>query len=283
MDSAAQAPPGWLSVPLVLTSQTWENSKNEFSHQDPTITEAMLGEAAQVSRVIFPADYNTAAASLEKCYGTHGQIWTIVVPKGKLPQSFTHDEARNLIENAAARVEWLGHKPGSARLILAAVGGYQFVEIAKASARLRERDVPHQVVYIVEPARFRVPRSRLETAHVLSDEKLAELFPATAQYRVFLTHTRPEPVLGIFSRIHTGLHTAGLGFRNDGGTLDVGGMLWVNGCTWAHCLRAAARAMEEGEAAILDPKERRALDGLAEPAAVIEYRYAHRHSESLEV
>jgi phosphoketolase len=26
---------GWLTIPLVLTSHTWENGKNEQSHQDP--------------------------------------------------------------------------------------------------------------------------------------------------------------------------------------------------------------------------------------------------------
>jgi phosphoketolase len=34
---------GWLSIPLILTSHTWENAKNERSHQDPSMAEAMLG------------------------------------------------------------------------------------------------------------------------------------------------------------------------------------------------------------------------------------------------
>ena len=33
----------WLSVPLLLTSHTWENGKNEQSHQDPSMAETMLG------------------------------------------------------------------------------------------------------------------------------------------------------------------------------------------------------------------------------------------------
>src|SRR5207247_3423714 len=49
----AGRPPGWLSVPLVLTSHTWENAKNEVSHQDPAMSEAMLGEASDISRVLF--------------------------------------------------------------------------------------------------------------------------------------------------------------------------------------------------------------------------------------
>src|SRR3546814_3874992 len=46
--------PGWISVPLIVTSHTWENSKNEQSHQDPTIGEALLGEMSDTARVLFP-------------------------------------------------------------------------------------------------------------------------------------------------------------------------------------------------------------------------------------
>ncbi len=49
-------PPGWISVPLIVTSHTWENSKNEQSHQDPTIGEALLGEMSDTARVLFPVD-----------------------------------------------------------------------------------------------------------------------------------------------------------------------------------------------------------------------------------
>ncbi len=50
--------PGWISVPLIVTSHTWENSKNEQSHQDPTIGEALLGEMSDTARVLFPVDAN---------------------------------------------------------------------------------------------------------------------------------------------------------------------------------------------------------------------------------
>ncbi len=36
--------PKWLSIPVILTSHTWENGKNEQSHQDPTLCEALMGE-----------------------------------------------------------------------------------------------------------------------------------------------------------------------------------------------------------------------------------------------
>ena len=72
--NAAGRPSGWLSVPLVLTSHAWENAKNERSHQDPAMAEAMLGEPSDVSRVLFPPDRNTAAVLIQAVYRTRGQI-----------------------------------------------------------------------------------------------------------------------------------------------------------------------------------------------------------------
>ncbi len=100
---------------------------------------------------------------------------------------------------------------------------------------------------------------------------MSELFPEKIPARVFLTHTRPEPILGIPSCVHTGAKTAGLGFRNDGGTLNVGGMLWVNGCSWVHCLRAAASVLNDDESAFLNDRERSALNGHIAPDEIIDW------------
>src|SRR3989304_2531413 len=90
---------GGLSLPLVLTSPTWENAKNERSHQDPSMAEAMLSEPSDVSRVLFVPDYNTAAVVMQGVYQTQGQIWTLVVPKIEaVANLFLPEEAARLLE-----------------------------------------------------------------------------------------------------------------------------------------------------------------------------------------
>jgi phosphoketolase len=74
-------------VVTVATSHTWENGKNEQSHQDPTLAEALLGEMSDTSRVLFPVDANSAVAALRAAYASHGQFWTLVVPSGPSPAS----------------------------------------------------------------------------------------------------------------------------------------------------------------------------------------------------
>lgn len=263
-------PLGWLSVPLVLASHAWENAKNEQSHQDPVMAEAMLGEPSDVSRVLFPADHNTAAVVTRGVYQTQGQIWTLVVPKmDAVADLFTPEEGVRLSQQGALRLDWAGHEVSRERVVLTAIGAYQLEEVLKASARLRERDIPHSVVYMLEPGRFRTPRSEGERAHAAAAELRAELYSKDVPARVFVTHTRPEPLLGALQALNTGERTVGLGFVNQGGTLSVAGMLFVNRCSWAHVLREAAQVLDLPQEDVLTQQELAALDGKVSPEGVI--------------
>jgi phosphoketolase len=268
--SGSGRPQRWLSMPLILTSHTWENGKNEQSHQDPSMAEAMLGEPSHVSRVMFPPDFNGAAAVMEQLYRTHGQIWTLVVPKADvIPDLFDPEEARRLMKEGGLRLEWAGYQREQARIILTAVGAYQLMDVLAASRRLAERQVPHAVVYLLEPGRFRAPRSEHEQSHAASPDMTARLFPANIHARLFVTHTRPETILGVLGPLHTGASTVGLGYTNHGGTLSTQGMAFVNRCSWAHCLRAAGRLLQIPDIELLSEDERQALDGKRSAHGVI--------------
>jgi phosphoketolase len=266
---AAGRPPGWISVPLVLTSHTWENGKNEQSHQDPAMAEALLGEPADVSRVLFPADYNTAVAVMDGVYRSQGQIWTLVVPKAGLPDLFTAEEAAELLREGALRLAWAGHRTSEARVVLTAVGAYQLEQTLRASFRLAERGVAHAVNYMLEPGRYRAPRGPREAAHTISDDVKSRLYPDTAPARLFLTHTRPEPLLGAIHPLCTGPLTAALGFTNHGGTLDTGGMLFVNGVTWAHAVERVASLLAIDPATLLTREEQAALARRTSPQGIL--------------
>jgi phosphoketolase len=266
----AGRPQRWLSIPLLLTSHTWENGKNEQSHQDPNLAEALLGEPSQVSRVCFPADFNTAAAVTEEVYQTHGQIWTVVVPKAEtLPDLFTPAEARRLMAEGGCELTWASHAPERAQIILTAVGAYQLGVVLAASQRLRDHDLSHTVVYLLEPGRFRQPRSEREQAHQAPPAVRHALFPAHIPCRLFVTHTRPETLLGLLGPFHTGPRTSGLGYISQGGTLSTPGMLFVNRCSWAHCVAEAARLLNLPPTQLLRPLELQALEGKRSPHGVL--------------
>jgi phosphoketolase len=267
---AAGRPPRWLSVPLLLTSHTWENGKNEQSHQDPSMAEAMLGELSHVSRVVFPPDATTAAAALTRVYATHGRIWTMVVPKAEaIADLFTAEEAQGLVEDGAAVLPWAGHAADRAALSLVAVGAYQLGEVLTASRRLAERDVAHTVVCVLEPGRFRRPRTEREAAHQARAEVREAAFPERIRRRVLVTHTRPETLLGILAPLHAPVEAVALGYASVGGTYDTPGLLFVNRSSWAHVVQEAARLLGRDPARLLDAAEREALDGRRSPHGIV--------------
>ncbi len=261
---------GWLSVPLILTAFE-ENAKNEQSHQDPSMSEAMLGELSDVSRVVFVADFNTTAVVMSGVYQTQRQIWTIVAAKREeVPDLFTIPEATRLLEQGAMRLDWAGHNIAEQRLVLTAIGGYQLEEVLKASIRLSGHSIAHSVVYMLEPGRFRAPRSLGEQAHAAPDRLKAYLYPDSATARIFLTHTRPETILGVLHPLNLGCrHTACLGYVGQGGTLTTAGMLFVNRSTWAHVVEEAADVLQIPREELLGEEEMNALHGTASPEGVI--------------
>ena len=250
--------PGWISIPLVVTSHTWENSKNEQSHQDPTIGEALLGEMSDTARVLFPVDANTAMAALRSVYDGRGQVGCLIVSKRDMPHRLDAEAAVRFVEAGAAHFEG---EPGAAELQIVAIGAYQLEEALKAADRLKQNGRRVLVTGICEPGRLRQPRDPIEAAFTVTDDAVAALFPPGLP-RVIVTHTRPEPMLGLLRRLDDGpQRTAARGYISRGGTLDVPGMLFANRCSWAHLVDTAAPLAGWSRKDLLTPAERDAIDG----------------------
>ncbi len=263
-------PAPWLGVPVISTSHVWENGKNEQSHQDPSLAEALLGEMSDMARVVFPADANTAMASLKACYGDLGTIWNLVVPKSVMPVVFDGKQAAALVRDGAICVR--GHC--AAELQLVACGAFQLQQALKASDRLKEKGVSHSLIYVLEPGRFRIARDEHEAAVQADASVLEALFPARVQYRVLLTHTRPEVLLGHARLLDLGpTRTVALGYVNQGGTLDTEALLFANRCTWADAVAALARLSGHDPQDWLSAEEWAAVCGEGDPYDVIAHPY----------
>ena len=260
----AGRPQRWLSIPVVLTSHTFENGKNEQSHQDPALAESLMGEPGDTSRVLFPVDFNSAAAVMEQVYRTHGQIWTVVVAKRDLPVELTTAAARELVTTGAVVLDGTD----DAEVLLVAIGAYQLREIRRAARRLRSRGISSNVVVLLEPRRFAEPRDRREAAIAADPNTLESCFPRRIAARVFVGHTRPELTRGVLAPIDTGRATSVLGYRNAGGTLDVDGMLFVNGQSWAHVAQAACRVLARPATDALEADELAVLEGTVAPGVI---------------
>lgn len=219
--------PKWLSVPVIATSHLWENGKNEQSHQDPSFGEILLNEMNDISRVLYPADALSAAACLNACYQTQGQIWAMTVPKQPVPSYFSLQQAKELIEFGAAHVS--GENNSAVQLV--AIGAYQLTVCIEVMKRLNEIDIATQVTYLLEPGRFRIPRDKYEEEYITEKSAVERLFPSNKKLRIFVCHMHPEIVMGICRPLDLGAQRSmSFGYINRGGTLDTAGLLQANKC-----------------------------------------------------
>nr|WP_237489182.1 xylulose 5-phosphate 3-epimerase [Tsuneonella aeria] len=254
--------PGWISVPLIVTSHTWENSKNEQSHQDPTAGEALLGEMSDTARVLFPVDANSAVAALQSLYEGRGQVACLIVSKRDMPHRLDGEAALRAVETGAAHIEGTA---ADADVQFVAIGAYQLEEALKAAGRLVDAGLRPLVTMLIEPGRFRSPRDPIEQSFTAEDAALAELFPSNMP-RVIATHTRPEPMLGLLRRLDGGPSaTVAHGYISRGGTLDVAGMLFANRSTWAHLVESSTRLLNRPRDQFLSAAECAAIDGRGDP------------------
>lgn len=230
-------PPKWLSLPVIATSHLWENGKNEQSHQDPAFGEVLMGEMADVVRVVYPPDSNTAMACLRACYQTQGQIWVMTVPKASVATNLDGAQAQLAVRDGAIT---LRH---GETVQLVAVGAYQLAVCRAVAERLSGQGIECGIVSLLEPGRFRVPRDAMEAAVLSPEEVRQALFPEHVRLRVFVTHTHPEVLLGVCRPLDLGPgRTLAFGYSNHGGTLDTTGLLLANRCDAASLYEEIVRA-----------------------------------------
>ncbi len=264
---AAGRPARWLGLPVVATSHTWENGKNEQSHQDTTFCESLLAEMSDVSRVIFPADYNSTLAVLPSVFTGRGKISCMVIPKRERPCVFDAREAESLARHGALVVD--EDTSGGEPILLIANGAYQLSEAIRACERLRETGTSFRLVYLQEPGRFREPRDTLEAESCISEFERERLFPSRLHRRVALTHMRPEIFRGHLHPLFPDpSHSRVLGYINQGGTLNEAGMLFANRCSWGHTLAACASVMGKPPGEWLSSAELAAVEGRGDPALI---------------
>src|SRR5690554_20698 len=97
----------------------------------------MMGAMSDVSRVLFPADYNSTLAVLPSVFSERGRISCMVIPKRDRPGVFNASEAETLARHGALVVDE-DTSPGEEPILLIANGAYQFSEAIRACERLRE-------------------------------------------------------------------------------------------------------------------------------------------------
>jgi xylulose-5-phosphate/fructose-6-phosphate phosphoketolase len=193
--------PGRSPVPslnVLLTSTTWRNDHNGFSHQGPGLIDTVAPLAPDVTRIWFPPDANTTLVVAEECLRSRGRLNLIVVDKQLHLQYLDLDAARTLVSAGGAVWEWAGtEEPDRSRrdlpdVVLAAAGDVPTMEVLAAAQLLRDH-VPHlrlRVVSVVDLMGLLPPG---EHPAAFTPERFAELFTDTVDV-LFAFHGHPRAI-----------------------------------------------------------------------------------------
>ena len=98
---------------------------------------------------------------------------------------------------------------------------------------------------------------------------MQSVFPPFVAVRLFVTHTRPHSIWGIFGPGQFASGMSVLGYMTEGGTLSTPGMLFINSCSWVHCVAEVANLLGVPGERFLSEQEVAALRGQLNPHGVI--------------
>ena len=190
------------SLNFLLTSHSWRQDHNGYSHQAPGFINTLLTKKSEMVCIYLPPDTNSLFAVTEHCFRTPGHINLIVVGKQPNPQWLDSKAAQEHVARGAGIWEWASNDAGQPDVVLAAAGDVPTEEILAATWLLR-RQLPDLRVRVVNVVDLLTLASDRDHPHGLDEAAFAELFTETTPVvfafhgyqRVIheLIHHRPNP------------------------------------------------------------------------------------------
>jgi xylulose-5-phosphate/fructose-6-phosphate phosphoketolase len=164
------------SLNILLTSTSWRQDHNGFSHQGPGLIDVVLSKKGTVSRIYLPPDANSLLSVADHCFRSRNYVNLIVIDKQPQLQWLDLETARAHCARGASVWPWAGSAgDGPPDVVLAAAGDVPTLEVIAAAWLLR-RHAPAlrvRVVNVVDLMTLFAPRFH---PHGLTDEAFVALF-----------------------------------------------------------------------------------------------------------
>ncbi len=234
------------SLNILLTSTSWRQDHNGFSHQGPGLIDVVLSKKGTVSRIYLPPDANCLLSVADHCFRSRNYVNLIVIDKQPQLQWLDLEAARAHCARGASIWPWAGSAgDGDPDVVLAAAGDVPTLEVVAAAWLLRHHapSLRVRVVNVVDLMTLFSPRFH---PHGLTDEAFVTLFTAGAPV-VFAFHGYQRAVHElIHGRPHSGrFHVRG--FNEEGTTTTPFDMVVRNEMSRYHLCLEALRRVPEGE------------------------------------
>jgi xylulose-5-phosphate/fructose-6-phosphate phosphoketolase len=215
------------SLNYLLTSLTWQQEHNGFSHQDPGFIDHVANKKADIVRIYLPPDANTLLSVTDHCLRSRNYVNVIVIGK---PPSLQYLDMDSAIKHCTAGLgiwTWASNdQGGDPDVVMACAGDVPTLETLAAVDFLRESfpDLKIRVINVVDLMTLQ-PKS--EHPHGLSDKDFDVLF------------TKDKPIIfayhgyaGLIHRLtyrrtnHDNLHVRG--YKEEGTTTTPFDMVVMN-------------------------------------------------------
>lgn len=197
------------SLNLLVTSNTWQQDHNGYTHQDPGLLDQISTKKADIVRAYLPPDANCLLSCVDHCLKSKNYINVVVASKHPSYQWLTMDKAKVHCQKGLG--VWDFACNGDIKnpdLVLACAGDTPTIE-ALACAKLLREYLPELKVKFVNVVDLYKLANSNRHPHGLSDEEYDELFTVDKPI-IFNFHGYPTLIHELtYNRKNQNLHVRG--------------------------------------------------------------------------
>ncbi|BCL84515.1 putative phosphoketolase [Ktedonobacteria bacterium brp13] len=230
------------SLNILLTSTTWRNDHNGFSHQGPGLIDTVLSKKGTVARIYLPPDSNCLLSIANHCLLSKDYVNLIVIDKQNHLQYLNMDEAVDHCNRGMSIWRWASNDDNvEPDVVLACAGDVPTAEVIAAAWWLRHH-IPEMKVRVVNVVDLMTLYPSYFHPHGVNEKNFVDMFTADKPV-VFAFHGYQRAIHEI---IHGRTNTQRFhvrGFVEEGTTTTPFDMVVLNGMSrYDICIEAMKRA-----------------------------------------
>ncbi len=228
------------SLNYLLTSHSWRQDHNGYSHQGPGFMDTVINKKGTVVRIYLPPDANCLLSVMDHCLDSRDYVNVIVAGKQPELQWLDMETAREHCARGASVWPWASNDDGGEPDVILASAGDVPTQETVAAAWLLRKHMPELKVRVVNVVDLMVLSPPAYHPHGMDAEAFIEMFTETVPvifafhgYRRMihdLVHGRPNP-----ARFHV------RGYIEEGTTTTPFDMVVVNKLSRYHLAMEALR------------------------------------------
>ncbi|GAA0540197.1 phosphoketolase family protein [Chitinophaga japonensis] len=231
------------SLNYLLTSHSWRQDHNGYSHQGPGFIDTVVNKKSSVVRIYLPPDANCLLSVMDHCLRSRNYVNLVVAGKQPELQWLDVEAAAAHCEQGASVWQWACNDDGRAPDVVLGCAGDVPTQEAVAAAWLLRKHLPELKVRLVNVVDLMSLSPKEYHPHGLERELFSALFTDDAPVifafhgyvRIIhdLVHGRPEP-----ERFHV------RGFMEEGTTTTPFDMVVLNNISRYQLALEAIRRVE---------------------------------------